>query len=540
MGDDVPVITDAKALEPSIDPIARAGVNLAGIARWAARQWPDRPALETENGEHLTFGELAARVAGLAEQLQHRRVRAGDIVAVCLDNCSTFPLLTLAAAHLGASVVPLNPGFTDAELDHILGLTKPTHLVGLAEYCGAHHGTLTAHGVVIVPFQTAVPDTEPPLEPADAGYDQLGSADYLDERVRFGLTSGSTGVPKAVTKTQRQWLLDGRAIATLMDLGPNDRVLSAQPLYYGDPFMILMACLQSGATAVFLSRFRSQTFMENVAGRAITKFMTIGAMPAMLMNTPASASDSGHRAVAAWSVGIPRHLHQGLEERFGVPWLELYGTSETGVIMAQVQSDARAIGDGWLGHPMPGQKIRLVDDNGETINGDGIGMLEVRGPTVTREYYRRPDATAESFLPGGWYRPGDVMERRGTQYRYLNRRKDIVRRAGENISCQEVEAVLRAQEGVVDAAVIPRPDPVRGEEVWAFVLLTEMPSDTDTARQRAEIMVSSARGSLARHKLPRFVSFVEKFERTPSERIVKRRLAAIGDSIPTWDLGERR
>ncbi|WP_158088869.1 class I adenylate-forming enzyme family protein [Thermoactinospora rubra] len=531
-------------LEPSVDPIARAGVNMAGLARWAARTWPDRPAFEHENGERLTFAQLAARVAGLAGQLGERGVGRGDVLAVSLDSCSTFPLLVLAAADLGAAMLPLNPGFTPPELDHILGLVEPTHVVATPEFCLAHRDVVHRHGAALIPFRQPVPGAEPPLRPHDAPFDRLGRAEHLDTRVRFGLTSGSTGVPKAVAKTQRQWLLDGRALATVMELTEDDRVMSSQPLYYGDPFMLLMAALQTGATAVYLSRFRSQTFMENVARRSITKFMTIGSMPAMLLNTPPGPFDTGHRAVAAWSVAVPRHLHAELERRFALPWLELYGTAEMGVAMGQPLSEARSgtrrIGAGWLGRPMPGHELRLTDENGQVIEGDGLGMLEVRGPTVTDAYHRRPDATAEAFLPGGWYRSGDIMERRGADYRYVRRMKDIVRRAGENISCQEVEAVLRAQPGVVDAAVIPRPDPVRGEEVWAFLQVEDVPTQAHLVRERAEAIVSAARASLARHKLPRYVSFVDRFERTPTERIVKRRLTDLGDHVPTCDLGERR
>ncbi|MEV0390922.1 AMP-binding protein [Nonomuraea sp. NPDC050643] len=547
----MPMTPAHRPLEPRTDPIARAGGNLAGIARWAAHTWPDRPAFEHENGERLTFAQLATRVAGLAGQLRERGVRQGDILAVSLDSCSTLLLLVPAVAHLGASMVPLNPAFTAPELDHILGLIEPTHVVATPEFCVAHRDRLQRRGTVIIPFQEPVPGAGPPLRPVDAPFDDLGRAEHLDARIRFGLTSGSTGVPKAVAKTQRQWLLDGRAVATVMGLTENDRVMSSQPLYYGDPLALLMATLQSGATAVYLSRFRSQTFMENVRSRSITKFLTIGSMPAMLLNTKPGPFDSGHQAIAAWSVAIPRHLHAELERRFAIPWLELYGTSEMGAALGQplpteidtegsTAAGPREVGAGWLGRPLPGIELRLTDEDGQIIEGDGVGMLEVRGPTVTNAYHRRPDATAQAFLQGGWYRSGDIMERHGADYRYISRTKDIVRRAGENISCQEVEAALRDQPGIVDAAIIARPDPIRGEEVWAFLQVAQLPADTRLARERAEAVVAGAAGSLARHKLPRYVSFVDRFERTPSERVVKRRLAELGDRFPPCDLGERR
>jgi acyl-CoA synthetase (AMP-forming)/AMP-acid ligase II len=525
-------------IEPAPDPVPLSGGNLAGIARWAADNYGDAPALELENGEQFTFVQLASRVAGLSEEFAARGVAANSRIAVALDSTSTFPLAILAAAHLGAAVLPLNPGYKDAELAAVVELVEPTHVIALDAFCRRHAALLDASGARVVPVGGPVARFAAPLRIEDRPYADLGRMPHLDDRVRFGLTSGSTGVPKAVTKTQRQWLMDGRAIRSVMAMTPQDRVLSSQPLYYGDPFIVLMGCLQAGATCVYLTRFRSSTFMAHVAQRRITKFMTIGAMPAMLLNTPPAEHDRGHGAVAAWSVAVPRALHAELEHRFGIPWLEVYGTSECGVVLAQTRDDEREIGAGWLGRPAPGQQVRLVAEDGQEITGDGEGMLDVRGPTVCAEYWRRPDVTREAFLPGGWYRTGDVMERSGGRYRYRYRRKDVVRRAGENISCQEVEAALRRHPSVVDAAVVPRPDALRGEEVWAFVQLADGIPDGGELAERAAAVVASAEAALARHKVPRYVSFVAGFPRTPSERVAKRHLAELAASVV--DLGSRR
>jgi carnitine-CoA ligase len=525
-------------VEPAPDPIPLVGGNLAGLVRWAASEFGSKSALEIENGESFTFVELASRTAGFVSQLAAAGVVAGDRIAVALDNRSTFPLLIIAAAQLGASVLPLNPGYVALELANVCELVQPTHVVALPGFCESHRRLLEKLGVPVFPVDVQLPWTSAQFTDRDEPFDGLGGAFHLDDKIRFGLTSGSTGVPKAVTKSQRQWLLDGRAVRSAMGITADDRVMSSQPLYYGDPFMLLMACLQAGATTVYLSRFRSQTFMENVATRRITKFMSIGSMPAMLLNTPPGPYDRNHSAQAAWSVAVPRHLHADLEDRFGIRWLELYGTSECGGALAQTLSDEPTVGEGWLGRTLPGQEVRLIDEGGAEVAGDGTGMLEVRGPTVCTEYWRRPDATKEAFMPGGWYRTGDIMERSSSRYRYLYRQKDIVRRAGENISCQEVEAAIRRHPRVVDVAVRARPDDIRGEEVWAFVQLVEPRPDEDLERC-AESVALKASESLSRHKVPRFVSFVESLPRTPTERIAKRLLPAM-EEVPSFDLGERR
>ncbi|RJO70827.1 hypothetical protein D5S18_26930 [Nocardia panacis] len=501
--------------------------NLAGLARDAAQAHGERIVLETAAGERLSFRALAERTAGIAAGLAESGIGAGDVIALALDGGSPLLLHILAAADLGAAALPINPTLTDVELGHILGLVDPDLLVVSADFARAHAGLLHDKPVRLLDHPVGIPANS------------LGARPMSELRVRFGLTSGSTGVPKAVAKTQRQWLLDGLAMAAALDLRPWDRVLSSQPLYYGDPFMLLLACLSAGATCVYLERFRSQDFFEQVRAHRITKFVTIGSMPAMLVNTPPSPADRAHGAEAAWSVGVPRGRHAELERRFGIAWRELYGLSETGLVLAQGIRSEREVGAGWLGEPPPGVRLRLVDPAGEVVTGDGEGLLEVRGPSVVREYHNRPEATAET-IRDGWFNTGDVLERRGDRYRYLRRRKDIVRRSGENLSCQEIEAALRDSDQVIDAAVLPRPDEIRGEEVWAFVQPVHAPVDTAAAHALAERIAEQAALRLGPRKLPRFLTFVDAFERTPSERIIKRHLVEQAERWPTVDRGERR
>lgn len=520
-----------------VAPLAKTGGNLAGLARWAMEAFGDRLAMELETGERLTFRGIAERTAGIAEQLSATGISRGDVIAVALGSCAALPLHIVAAADVGAAVIPVNLTYTSAELDHLLGLTQPVLLVTHGDYAERHRAVLERRGVRVRILDAGGRDPDPSV-PNETDASWLGTTPMLDQPVRFGLTSGSTGMSKAVVKLQRQWVQDGHALSLALGLVPEDRVLSCQPLYYGDPFMLLMACLQTGASCVYLERFRSDAFIRQVGAYRATKFVTIGSMPAMLLNAPPSPSDARHGAVGAWSVGVPRQLHRALEERFGLPWYELYGLSETGVVLAQDRACLHEVGAGWLGRPAPGTSLRLVGDDGEVVEGDGMGVLEVKGPTVVAGYHNRPDATAEA-VRDGWFRTGDVLERVGEQWRYVRRMKDIVRRSGENISCQEVEAVLRECEGVVDAAVLPRPDDLRGEEVWAFVQL-ERGSEGQDHPARAARLAEEAGLRLARTKVPRYVTFVDGFERTPSERIVKRRLAEQADAGRTVDLGERR
>jgi crotonobetaine/carnitine-CoA ligase len=526
----------ATHIPPAPDLMPEIGHNLAATLRWAADRYGERSALEFERGEAFTFAGLASRAAGLAEELQARGVRENDVLAVALDNRATFPLLVFAAAQLGALVLPLNPSFRPAELEAIYDVAQPTHAVALAEFCERHARLHHERGMAVLAVDEAAAGHDV-LRERDADWDHLGRRDLGERAVWFGLTSGSTGLPKLVAKRQRTWILVGHIMRAICGLEPDDRMLCAQPCYYGDPFFILMGTLQAGATAVMLSRFRSPTFMEHVARRSITKFWSIGAMPTMLLNTAPGPFDRRHGARAAWSVGIPRNRHRELEERFGVRWLEVYGSAEATGVLAETEHSPHVPGEGWLGRIVPTQEVRLVDQAERELTGDAAGVLQVRGPLVATEYHGRPDASAAAFRADGWYHSGDVIERCGDRWRYVRREKDVVRRAGENISCQEVEAVLRAHPGVVDAAVLPKPDPIRQEEVWAFVQRSDgLPADpASTARD----VLQFAAERLAPHKLPRFMSFVGDFPRTPSQRVAKRHLSTLAE-LETIDLAAHR
>uniref|UniRef100_UPI003F4975DA class I adenylate-forming enzyme family protein n=1 Tax=Actinomadura sp. CA-154981 TaxID=3240037 RepID=UPI003F4975DA len=507
---------------PELPAAAESG--FAGLVAWAARTRPDEPVLEVEDDEALTRAKLAVRVDAVAETLAAAGVAQGAVVGMALDNRARSYVLVLAAATLGATILPLNPGFKSAELEALAELARPSHLVALPHFATAHSALLAERGIRIVDVEA-----EGATPAAAAVAPDAERALMRDQPVWYGLTSGSTGLPKIISKTQGKWLDAASVLRSVLALDPCDRLLSAQPCYYGDPLMLFLACLQSGACFVLLSRFRSQTFMREVADRAITKFWTIGSMPAMLLNAPPERSDRAHRAVAAWSIGIPRALHHLLEERFALRWLEVYGSAEANAVLAQTLDSPSTPGEGWLGGIVPGQEIRMVDEHGAELHGDGTGQLLVRGRLVVDGYLRNPEATVAAFTSDGWYRSGDIVERCGGRIRFVRREKEIVRRAGENISTEEVERALRTHPLVQDAAVLPRTDPIRGEEVWAVV------EPVPGTRPDASVLAEHAGRHLARHKVPRFVSLIDALPRTPSERVAKRLLRG-RDDIEAIDL----
>jgi crotonobetaine/carnitine-CoA ligase len=237
------------------------------------------------------------------------------------------------------------------------------------------------------------------------------------------------------------------------------------------------------------------------------------------------------------AVAVPKEQHAELEERFGFPWVETYGTSESGPAIAMpIDAASRYTGSGALGIPVPEVEARLVDAGGEVLEGAARGELELAGEVLFEGYLNDPEATSE-VMHDGWYRSGDLMERdEDGVYYFLGRRKELIRRGGENIAPAEVESVIRLHPAVVDTAVVPVKDEIRGEEVLAYVQVA--PGSGVPPHEIFDFCSER----LAPYKLPRFISFrTEAFPRTPSQRIPKQQLMIDGrhSTEGAWDREHR-
>jgi len=231
-------------------------------------------------------------------------------------------------------------------------------------------------------------------------------------------------------------------------------------------------------------------------------------------------------------LGIPPNLHQEFHDRWGFPWAEGYGLTETGLVVAMpLELAEEMVGRGSIGLPCPEVQIRLIDESGHDVPSGETGQILVRAPGMMRGYLNRPDAAAE-VLRDGWLYTGDLGWRDENGFLYfVGRIKDLIRRNGVNIAAAEVEQVLRAHPGVLDAAVVPVADELRGEEVKAFIV----PVDA-TAPPTLDELADYCASKLASFKVPRYVELCEGFPRTPSMRVAKEALRAqpaIGPA--TWD-----
>ncbi|MGW0193394.1 AMP-binding protein [Nonomuraea sp. NPDC003201] len=438
----------------------------------------------------LTFADADARSDGLAAALIDKGVRPGDRVAIMIDNVPGWPLSWLAVLKAGAVTVPVNVRYRAADLEHVLRDSGAVATLTTDEHAPHIPGTVYV-------LDTEHRDKRPVL---------------THEIANFQYTSGTTGFPKACMLTHDYWLRTARLIADQVRLRDDDVMLIAQPYSYIDPQWATLFCLVGGIPLVVLPRFSASGFWASVREHGATLTYVLGSMPLLLHKQPPHPHDRDNRMRLVLCSGIRPDLHRAFEERWGAPWRELYGSTESGPDLGVPVEAVETVGTGAMGLAYPGKEVTLDEETGEIL---------VRGTPMMNGYWNHPEATAHAFR-GGWYHTGDLGFRDEHGYiHHSGRLKDMVRRGGENISCAEVEGVLTEHPAVLQAALVPVPDDLFGELPKAFIQLR--PGHAPDAGTAGSI-IGHARERLARFKIPEYVEFVAEFTLTPSSRIEKRHL----------------
>ncbi|WP_246179110.1 AMP-binding protein [Actinomadura decatromicini] len=502
----------------------RIAGGLGGLLRARAEADGDR-VLFRFAGTETTVARVEDLTNRLADVLAAHGVRRGDRVAVMLDNGVGFPVAWLAIAKLGAVIVPVNPGYRSADLAHVV--RDSGAVLALAGTAAAAEALLALEfgevGLLDPADAGPAPEAARAAGAFDAGAEtaEVSGARELpdiswDDLVNLQYTSGTTGFPKGCMLTHRYWLHLAELAADIASVTTDDVDLTAQPFYYMDPQWNTVLCLLTGIPLVILPRFSASGFWPSVREHGATFFYVLGTMPLLLLKQPPDPElDRSHRVRLVLCSGITPALHATIEERWGAPWREAYGSTEAGVVLAVPPEDTACVGTGAMGRPVPGKEAKIVREDGTDAADGEVGEIVARGEPTLTGYWNRD----EPLFRDGWYPMGDLgyRDERG-HYHLVGRLKEMIRRGSENIAAAEVEAVLTGHPAVRAAAVVPVPDDLFGEEVKAFV----QPAGPVEPGE----LVAYVRARLADFKTPRFVEFVEEFPMTPSERIAKHLLPA--------------
>jgi acyl-CoA synthetase (AMP-forming)/AMP-acid ligase II len=522
-------VTRAAVLNVQVAPVAERRrrieeeplpANIGALLDEAAAAAPTRVAMNFfESGETFTYGELQARVNRLAGGLAGLGIGKGTHVGVMMPNIAAMPTTWLALARLGAVMVPMNIAYTAREVQYVLEDAEVTWLL-IHEDCLATLGAATVNGgkfpddrvVVVGRPQPGQRDWSGLLE-GQGEVRRLAAAPGRDDLMNIQYTSGTTGFPKGCMLTQRYWLTIGKVNAR-RDGRVFERILAATPFFYMDPQWLLLMAFYHRATLFVARRQSASRFMDWVRTHRIQFCL----FPEAVFLQPPSPHDRDNEIIRVNVYGLRKDIQAAVEERFDFIVREAFGMTEIGSGLFVPIEATDMVGSGSCGVPAPFRECRIVDDAGRNVPDGEMGELVVRGPGILKGYYRKPEATRDAFF-GEWFRTGDLFRKDARGYFYIvGRKKDMIRRAGENISAREVEAVLKALPGVAEAAAVPVPDPLRGQEVKIYVVLAPPATREQVSPER---IIAHCEANLARFKVPRYIAYRDSLPKTPSEKIAK-------------------
>jgi crotonobetaine/carnitine-CoA ligase len=474
--------------------------------------------------------EIEAAANRVANALMRRGVGAGDRVGVMLDHHPDHVIAFFALAKLGAVMVPLNVHLRGASLEHLLRDCDLAGLIVDGRLAETVQPLLTA-----IPIPRVIWRAKPPAAPGedlaallahpeaaarvhDAGPDAIAMILY---------TSGTTGLPKGVLLTDRMVRIAACTAGRIADARDGDVFLMWEPINHIGGVEVLVLAVQRAITLVLVERFSVSRFWADVRQHRVTHLHYLGGVLALLLKAEPGAEDRNHRVRVAWGGGCPVSVWAAFQDRFGIPIHECYGMTECASFATQNLSGKV----GSIGRPLSHLELRIANGEGRALGPGMRGEIWVRGKlpgVITPGYWRNSEATA-ALLGGGWLKTGDIgwCDEDGDFY-YCGRKKDSVRRRGENIAAFEVERVLNEHPAIAESAIIGVPDALADEDVKAFIRLR--PGE----RLDPLALIKWCESRMAYFQIPRYLAFVESLPKTPSERIRKDALPRSTEDC--WDL----
>ncbi len=474
------------------------------------------------DGVHCTYGETAAQVEAVKRAYAGAGYGHGARVGLLLENRPDFFAHWLALNGLGAAVFPINPDLQAGDLAHQLSIAEPDLVVALPE----KRGLIAAAGMD--PARIATPDATLPRCRGKIVRDRGAAADEC----ALLFTSGTTGKPKGCVLSNfyflhlARWYGAQGGLAEIRERG--EIALTPLPMFHMNALACsTMGMILKGGAVVPLDRFHANRWWRTVADAGATIIHYLGVMPAVLLKLPPAPEERAHRVRFGFGAGVDPDHHQAFEARFGFPLVEVWGMTEAGGgAVTTTGTGPRHLGTRCMGRLSAGAAYRIVDDEDRDVARGSPGELLVRasGDDPRRGFFsgylKDPTATDAAWA-GGWFHTGDtVREGPDGLLFFVDRKKNIVRRSGENISVVEVESVLESFDEVAGAAVAPVPDEVRGEEVCALVRLARgRPAGAGEAAAIARGIAARCVERLAYFKAPGYVAFVDALPVTATQKL---------------------
>ena len=492
-----------------------------------AKENPSHPAI-IDGESCLTYKELVSSIERFASALSKIKLNSRSKIGLLCLNQKEYLIAFFAALLKGVPVIPFN------------FLLKPEDLAYIAQDAGID--TLVVDSVFVKPETTPFFKLFPnkiligPANPDQVGegtqrWDEFmakSTGDPLERHERgenipdvILYTSGTTARPKGVMLDESQFDTNGSGFLQHLHFTPEDKVILALPLFHSYGNIIALVLLRSGATLILLKQFQPKTILASITQHKATILPLVPTIYSFLVELYARGGYdvSSLRYCISGGASLPEALLKKVEEELGVTVIEGYGLTETSpVIAVNTMKDGSVPGS--VGPVLPNVELEIVDDSGKPLKQGEVGEIRVRGITVMKGYWNKPGETKETIDSEGWLRTGDLghLDEKGRLFISVGRKKDLIIRAGENVSPLAIENALMSHPAIAEVAVVGMADERLGEKVKVFAVLHQGSQATDQELK-----------DLCRKKLPIFMipdtfQFMEYLPKTATGKILKSEL----------------
>ncbi|MCH8204947.1 MAG: long-chain fatty acid--CoA ligase [Candidatus Hydrogenedentes bacterium] len=515
--------------------------NLVAILEDSAREYPDKDAVVFDS-IRLTYQQIDALSAQVANALVAKGIRKGDKVAFTCPNVPYFPIVWMGVLKVGAVLVPLSVLLRPREIAYHLSDSESSLYIcfegteempmGQSGYAGFQE-TPTCKEFIIIP---TIPGGDSPIEGiqtlTEMTHEQPMAFETVqcrpDDTCLIIYTSGTTGRPKGAELSHSNMLMNCTVAGQLFEYEPDDKSLAVLPLFHSFGISVTNSTFLNGGTLVLMPRFETQAVLHKIQEEGITIFAGVPTMYWELLNYQGDDVDydlikSKLRLCISGGASLPVEVLKGFEEKYDVKILEGYGLSETSPTATFNRPDReRKIGS--IGQAIWGVQVKVVDPDMNEVPVGKEGEIVIRGHNVMKGYYKRDEANEEAFR-GGWFHSGDIGKMDEDRYFYIvDRMKDMIIRGGFNVYPREIEEVMMTHEDVSLVAVIGVPSEQHGEEIKAFVVpKTGVKPDIDALR-------AWCKDQMAAYKYPRIIEVVDSLPLGPTGKILKLELRAMDEA----------
>lgn len=507
----------------------------------------ERKAAENKSQPYLYFLDKEISYAGIdadanrmANAFSKLGVTKGDHVAIMLPNCPEYLYCWFGLAKLGAVTVTINTQFKGESLKYLIEASDSKLVVIASDFLSQYEEIAPEiKGVRRIVFDTTKQSGN--NESLDTLFRESPTTPVLDvspiediEPLIITFTSGTTGLPKLVRNSHRAYITAGQDLVSYAELSSNDRIYSSLPLYHVNPQVYcVITALVAGASVIVAPRFSASGFWDDVRKYQATAFSYVGAVLPILLTRPERPDDRDVPTRKCFGGGAPKEVYEKVSRRFGVEVLEMYGMSETGS-WNTINRPGRGRA-GTTGELREGFEIRIFDDRDNELPPGEIGEIVIR-PTkpyiMFDGYYKSPEETMKCSA-NWWFHTGDLGKVDADGYYYFcGRKKESIRRGGENISPYEIEKEINEHPVVAESAAFGIADPIMGEEIKVALVLR--PGQKVTPEE----IIAWCEPRLPKFMVPRYIEFMESLPKSASEKVQKVALKERGLTPNTWDRQE--